>query len=211
LSGGLRQRHCWQLPASTSTSLYVYFPHPLSSSVRCVRNAPLENVGSNVGKALECIFIKQNVWIEMSATSTSPWGATRKKWPVQAANGPTKGADASAVLRKVLVVDDEAELADLTAILLGARGLNVLTAYSAEEALRLLGSDVEIDAVVSDVVMPGMSGLELGDAVREMYPRVKVVLVSGFAPSDILTSRERPYLFASKPYNMETLLKLLHS
>ena len=66
--------------------------------------------------------------------------------------------------------------------------------------------------MISDVVMPGMTGLELGDAIGRTHPRVKVVLVSGFAPSCLLSHRERSsYLFAAKPYKIETLLKLLVS
>ena len=96
-------------------------------------------------------------------------------------------------------------------MLLSAHGLEVVTAYSALGALRQLEQDHGIDAVVSDIVMPGMNGLQLGDAIREMYPQIKIVLVSGYAPPKEFDGRERPYLFATKPYKIETLLKLLHS
>lgn len=117
----------------------------------------------------------------------------------------------SQLLRKVLVVDDEADLAELAAILLQSHGLQTLTASSARAALGLLATDNEIDAVVSDIVMPGMTGLKLADAIREMYPRVKVVLTSGFTPQVQRMSQDCPYLFATKPYKVETLLKLLRS
>jgi DNA-binding NtrC family response regulator len=113
--------------------------------------------------------------------------------------------------RKVLVVDDESDVADLTAMILAAHGITTPTAYSARDALALLASDDEIEAVVSDIMMPGMTGLQLGDAVRLMYPKVKIVLVSGFTLPSELERRERPYLFATKPYKFETLLKLLRS
>ena len=114
-------------------------------------------------------------------------------------------------LRKVLVVDDEQDLADMAQALLGAHGLDVVVAYSAHEALRMLESDREIDAVFSDVVMPGMTGLQLADAVTELYPKVKIVLASGYTLPALLAERERRYLFATKPYRIETILKLLHS
>jgi hypothetical protein len=44
-----------------------------------------------------------------------------------------------------------------------------------------------------------------------MYPRVKIVLASGYALPELLAGRERPYLFATKPYRIDTILKLLHS
>lgn len=116
-----------------------------------------------------------------------------------------------ALLRKVLVVDDEQDLADMAAALLGAHGLEVVAAYSAYDALRVLESDGDIDAVFSDVVMPGMTGLQLADAVTALYPAVKVVLASGYTLPALLTERERHYLFATKPYRIDTILKLLRT
>lgn len=115
------------------------------------------------------------------------------------------------LLRKVLVVDDEVDLADMAAALLRAHGLEVAVAYSAHEAIRLLGSDDGIDAVFSDIVMPGMTGLQLADAIREMHPKVKVVLASGYALPSLLAGRERPYQYATKPYRIDTILRLLRS
>jgi CheY-like chemotaxis protein len=128
---------------------------------------------------------------------------------LDAKQGPEEASNA--LLRKVLVVDDEPDLAELAASLLGAHGLDVLVAHSGREALLVLESDHEVDAIFSDVRMPGMTGLELADAVKEMYPKVKIVLTSGYIQSEQLIGRERPYLFASKPYRIETILKLLCS
>lgn len=116
-----------------------------------------------------------------------------------------------ALLRKVLVVDDEEDLAEMAAALLEAHGLEVLVAYSAHEALRLLQDNGDVDALFSDVVMPGMTGLQLADAVTEMYPKVKVVLASGYTLPSLLDSRERPYLYTSKPYKIDAILKLLNT
>ena len=57
-------------------------------------------------------------------------------------------------------------LADLTAALLHAHGLEVWIAYSAHDALTWLENDPAIDAIFSDVMMPGMSGIQLADIVR---------------------------------------------
>jgi two-component system, OmpR family, response regulator len=124
---------------------------------------------------------------------------------------PAEALAPRALLRKVLVVDDEQDLADMAGALLGAHGLDVLVAYSAHEALRLLQAEPDIDALFSDVVMPGMTGLQLADAVTEMYPRVKVVLASGYTVPALLDNRERPYLYTSKPYKIDAILKLLRT
>jgi CheY-like chemotaxis protein len=121
------------------------------------------------------------------------------------------GKDAHTLLRKVLVVDDEPDLAEFAAALLDAHGLEVVVAHSGHEAMQRLQDDDQIDAVFSDVMMPGMTGVQLADAVREMYPRVKIVLASGYALPELLAGRERPYLFAAKPYRIDTIIKLLHS
>jgi YesN/AraC family two-component response regulator len=79
------------------------------------------------------------------------------------------------------------------------------------DALRILGNEPDIDAVFSDIMMPGMNGLQLADAVSEFYPRIKIVLTSGFTVPAMMQDRARNYLFATKPYRLETIMKLLRS
>lgn len=112
--------------------------------------------------------------------------------------------------RKVLVVDDECDLADLAVALLGCHGLEAKVAYSASEALRMVEDDPEIDAVFSDVMMPGMTGLQLAEALGCLYPSVKVVLTSGFTAPALMASHHA-YRYAAKPYRIETVLRLLRS
>jgi CheY-like chemotaxis protein len=125
--------------------------------------------------------------------------------------GQEDAAHAGGLVRKVLVVDDEADLAGLAEALLGSRGLEVVVANSAMEALQILARDGDIDAVFSDVMMPGMNGLQLADAVSELYPRVKIVLTSGYTVPAMLEDRERRYLFTAKPYRIDTIMQLLRS
>lgn len=117
---------------------------------------------------------------------------------------------AAAEPRKVLVVDDERDLADLTQALLGSHGIEASVAYSAAEALRILASDPGIDAVFSDVMMPGGTGLQLADVVRCSYPQVRIVLTSGFTAPGLMAGHE-PYPYVSKPYSIETVLTLLRA
>jgi CheY-like chemotaxis protein len=136
------------------------------------------------------------------AANESPGGQSAGKEPKDASN---------TLLRKMLLVEDEADGAELAATLLSANGLEVVLAHSADEALRVLQADKGIDAIFTDIMMPGMNGLQLADTVRELYPTVKIVLTSGYVGPELLKDRERPYLFAAKPYRIDNILQLLRS
>jgi two-component system OmpR family response regulator len=142
---------------------------------------------------------------QLSSNDVPPGAGSRH------ALGQEASPDAAGLVRKVLVVDDEADLADLAEALLSSCGLAVVVANSATEALQRLAQDGGIDAVFSDVMMPGMNGLQLADAVSEFYPRVKIVLTSGYTVPAMLEDRQRRYLFTAKPYRLETIMKLLRS
>jgi two-component system, NtrC family, response regulator AtoC len=79
----------------------------------------------------------------------------------------------------VLVVDDHAGARDVIAQLLEAKGYSVLTASSGAEAIAKLEQQPAIGAVVTDVAMPDMTGVELTYHVREHYPSLPIAIVSG--------------------------------
>ncbi len=83
-----------------------------------------------------------------------------------------------------LLVDDEEGVRLSTADMLAELGYDVVEAASAEEALRLLANGAQVGVVISDHLMPGMSGADLAQAVRENYPDLKVLILSGYADID---------------------------
>jgi DNA-binding NtrC family response regulator len=88
----------------------------------------------------------------------------------------------------VLIVDDERVIADTLSIILSRSGFSTMTAYDGESALELARA-VYPDLLVSDVVMPEMTGVELAIAVTETVPGCKVLLFSGQATTvDLLES-----------------------
>jgi len=99
----------------------------------------------------------------------------------------------------VLAVEDHEDVAVVTADILRGLGCTVVSASSAERALETLNARRDIDAIFSDVVMPGMSGLELARLVREHHPDIPVVLASGYSDSaaaavaDGFTLLRKPY------------------
>ncbi len=82
------------------------------------------------------------------------------------------------VTLRVLLVDDEASVRGVMAVVLAHLGFPCETADSGEEALRILGRQ-RIDAVISDLQMPGMSGMELLAKVKQICPHVIFLVVTG--------------------------------
>ncbi len=111
-----------------------------------------------------------------------------------------------------LVVDDERTIADTLTLILRHAGYAAKCAYSAEEALEYL-SGHGVDLIVSDVVMPGMNGIELALRVREAQPRCEILLISGNATTqDLLEgARQRGHQFTllAKPIPPIALLELV--
>ena len=116
---------------------------------------------------------------------------------------------AEALLRKILVVDDEQDLADLAAALLRCHGLATRVGYCAAEALGILEEDRDIDSVFSDVMMPGMSGLELAQEIRKRYPHIRIVLTTGHTPPGLLAGPGPRFPCTPKPYRIATIIGLL--
>jgi CheY-like chemotaxis protein len=106
--------------------------------------------------------------------------------------------------KRVLVVDDESPIADtLTAIFRNA-GYEAATAYDGLGALQQCDS-FRPDLIVTDVVMPGMNGIDLAIEVRERYPACKILLFSGQAATANLLEEAR-----QSGYDFELLAKPVH-
>ncbi|WP_395839204.1 sigma-54-dependent transcriptional regulator [Archangium violaceum] len=107
----------------------------------------------------------------------------------------------------VLLVDDDPAVAKVLGALLGQAGLTVHTASHGQEALALLGRK-PIDVVVSDVRMPGMSGMELLAEVGRSWPDVPVILLTahGTVPLAVEAMKAGAADFALKPFDREEIL-----
>jgi len=110
---------------------------------------------------------------------------------------------------KTLVVDDEPDIADIARELLNYHDIDVLVAYSAQEALGLLAAHADIDAVFSDVMMPGMTGLELAETVADLRPSIRIVLTSGFTALAYWERHSRCFPYVEKPYAIDAVIRLL--
>ena len=81
---------------------------------------------------------------------------------------------------KVLLVDDEADFLDTLSERMRDRGMDVSTTTSAEDALKKLDAE-SYDAIVLDLMMPEMDGLELLKAIKKKKPELQVILLTGYA------------------------------
>jgi len=105
----------------------------------------------------------------------------------------------------VLIVEDDADVAQVAAALLEQCGFNVRLAYHAHAALDLLGRGEDIDLVFSDVIMPkGMDGIELAQQVRTRFPRIPVLLATGYSDAAI-DAASKGLQILTKPYRTEEL------
>jgi len=110
--------------------------------------------------------------------------------------------------RRILVVEDNSQVGAFSTQLLQDLGYETTWATNADEALSILARADGFDAVFSDVVMPGMSGVDLGRAVRRLYPSLPVVLTSGY--SHVLAEEGRHgFELLQKPYAAEELSRIL--
>jgi signal transduction histidine kinase len=121
---------------------------------------------------------------------------------------PAPGAEEQGA--RVLVVEDNDILGEMTCEILNARGYRAVWAASAGAALELLAQrKEEFDLVFCDVVMPGMSGIELGMEVRRRYPGLPVVLTSGYNPV-MAQEGKHGFELIVKPYTADTLVRVFH-
>jgi len=113
---------------------------------------------------------------------------------------------------RVLVVDDEIALCNLMSTILNSRGYTSFIAHNAEQALDFLTTN-SVDILLSDVVMPGMNGYELAEKVRELYPEIKIQIMSGYSSDDnvhTVFAKQLSQTRLRKPVSGKALLKAIN-
>ena len=108
---------------------------------------------------------------------------------------------------KILVVDDEQELLTSIKLILSREKMDVVTANCAEEALLAMQQSLTPDLVISDLMMPGIGGLELLKLMRNKMPTVPVILITAHATLEtaIEAIRSGAYDYLPKPFGPEQL------
>jgi len=111
-------------------------------------------------------------------------------------------------MKRIMIVDNEPDIVDLTRTVLEIGGYEVVPAYSGEECLRLLDRE-RVDLVLLDIMMPGMSGWDVFNRINKKSPEIKVAFMSVLEISDkrkqvLLDEGLADYIM--KPFDKETLL-----
>jgi PAS domain S-box-containing protein len=107
---------------------------------------------------------------------------------------------------KILIVEDEAPVRTFSSQALMNKGYSVLQADCPEIALKILDAEKDsIELIISDIMMPGMTGPQMIQEVYKKYPKIKVIFVSGYA-EDALSDYNFPNAhFLAKPYSLKQL------
>ncbi len=109
----------------------------------------------------------------------------------------------------VLVVEDSPEVAEVATAYFQQLGYMVKQVANAHEALELLANDPKINLVFSDILMPGgMNGLELGHAIRRLYPAIPVLLATGYSDS-ARDAVQQGFVVLHKPFDLAGLEQAL--
>ena len=147
-----------------------------------------------------------------------PAGARFRIYLPRVASEPPPEPRAEAVIQPprgsetILVVDDEEAVRNVAALSLEDRGYNVLIADGPQEALELCRqNDGEVDLMVTDIVMPGMSGVELAELLQDRLGEAKVIYMSGYS-GDVVFDKSQldpSAAFLEKPFGPAKLLSMV--
>ena len=172
--------------------------------------------GTGLGLSQAFGFAKQSDG-DIEVTSSPGQGATftiylpQAARPADTAEAAAIGSEPSTIGRgyRVLVVEDNDDVGQFSTELLEDLGYAVRRVVNADSALAILARDeFSADLVFSDVIMPGMNGVELAGVIRERYPGLPVVLTSGY--SNVLAENaDRGFELIQKPYSVESLSRIL--
>jgi hypothetical protein len=173
--------------------------------------------GKGTGLGLATIYgiVRQadgHIWLYSEPGQGTTFKLYLPRVDAPAADEASPGPDASASRGSVLVVEDEPTVRDMTIQVLRRAGWTVTAVGTGNEALTLVDTRAQpFDALVSDVVMPGMSGIELAERVLDRQPGVRVVLLSGYTAETLDLDRvvERGVRFVPKPLSSRELLAAL--
>jgi PAS domain S-box-containing protein len=166
--------------------------------------------GSGLGLSMVYGFTKQSgghvkIYSEAGHGTTVKLYLPRALQDADRAAAPAPAAPIPLGREAVLVVEDNGQMRDTAVRLLRELGYSVSEADSALAALELMDGGLQPELLFTDIVMPGMSGYELAQAVRERRPGMKVLFTSGYAEASLRTGMAEAGPVLGKPYRKRDL------
>src|SRR5438034_280772 len=109
---------------------------------------------------------------------------------------------------RILIVDDEEVLRDVLDAVLRREGFEIVPAASGEEALSVLDGDENIDLVILDIMLPGISGIDTLRAIRIANPNLPVIVITAFSSIDgaIEAMKHGAFHYIPKPFKTEAVV-----
>ncbi len=164
--------------------------------------------GSGLGLSVVYGTVKQHGGTITCESEPSKGTTFKMTFPMEEEKEESVGGSEKTYTRKssILVVEDDADVREVTCAILESCGYEVAGASSGKEALDTMRKGFAADIILTDEVMPGMSGKELSEKVRAEYPETKIVLMSGYL-KDVDRVPETVDAFIRKPFSKSELLK----
>jgi two-component system, cell cycle sensor histidine kinase and response regulator CckA len=170
--------------------------------------------GKGTGLGLSTVYgiIKQSeghIWVEseMDRGTTFTLCLPQASGKEVAIEDTVKVGSAPKGVGTLLLVEDQAEVRRLACDILASCGYRVLEAANGMDALRLCDTECQIDMLITDVIMPGLTGPELAGQLRKRCPSLRVLFMSGYADDKLgrqgLAGEDMAYL--QKPFSPAVL------
>lgn len=105
-------------------------------------------------------------------------------------------------MRRMLIIDDEQDICDCLRQHFAQRGFEVSSVFSGEEALARVASEFP-DVILLDILLPGLSGIEVLKRIKEIHPRARIIVVTGIDQVDVRVQalRHGAAAYVTKPFN----------
>jgi len=116
--------------------------------------------------------------------------------------------DAASNYKHILVVEDNADVLRMLCELLRILGHTFRGAQNSEEAMNFLAGTDAFDVLLTDITLPGMSGIELARIVASSHPAMTIIFTSGYSVEPRI-ALDFPFFVLPKPYTLPQLLELL--